>query len=117
MKILAVDTEKRRLGSFGEREAAKFLRKNGYRILRKNYCPDSSEIDIIAEDKETLVFIEVKTRSIEKMSTREPRPASAVTPEKQRSIFDAAIIFLSLFHALCWAIYASCLAISFCWFL
>ena len=54
--------KRRETGALGERIAGEFLRKNGYDILEKNYrCPDG-EIDIIARQKDTLVFIEVRTK-------------------------------------------------------
>ncbi len=97
MKILQVDTEKRRLGTFGEKAAARFLKKNGYRIKHKNYCPQGHEIDIVAENKEYIIFVEVKTRTIGRENQREPRPSSSVTPEKQRSVISAAKHYLA-FH-------------------
>ena len=95
MQILKIKTEKRLLGSYGERAACRFLRKNGYRIIKKNFVADSNEIDVIAEDKEALVFVEVKTRTIGKESPNEPRPASSVTPEKQRAIINAARVYIA----------------------
>ncbi|MBR7116242.1 MAG: YraN family protein [Clostridia bacterium] len=96
MKILEVDTEKRRLGNFGEREAEKHLKKKGYRILGRNFDDGEHEIDIIAKNRDTLAFVEVKTRSEAAKDPREPRPASAVTPEKQRGLISAARAYLSL---------------------
>ena len=90
MEILKVDTEKRRLGDFGEAEAAKFLRKNGYRILERNYVAMEHEVDIIVEDKYAVAFVEVKTRSMTSLGKIQDRPASSVTPEKQRKIIKAA---------------------------
>jgi putative endonuclease len=95
MKILEVLTRQRRIGNRGEKIAAKPLKKSGYRILCKNYVAFDNEIDIIAEDKTTVAFIEVKTRTVGRESANEPRPASAVTPEKQRKIIHAAKCFLA----------------------
>lgn len=78
------------LGRFGERAAARYLKKNGYKILERNYVAASHEVDIIAKSREYLIFVEVKTRTVGKEDPREPRPSSAVTPEKQRSIIAAA---------------------------
>lgn len=50
------------IGNKGENLACKFLQKNGYKILERNYRIRGGEIDIVAKDGETLVFIEVKTR-------------------------------------------------------
>ena len=97
MKIIKVDTENRRLGDFGENAAAKLLKKKGYRILERNYAPEDGEIDIIAQKDGITAFVEVKTRhtSDAKIARIEPRPASAVTPAKQRIIIDTAKIFLA----------------------
>lgn len=90
MKILQIKTEKRLLGSWGEKAARRFLRKNGYKIIKKNFVADSHEIDIIAENNEYLVFVEVKTRTLGTEHPNEPRPASSVDAKKQRAIISAA---------------------------
>ncbi len=94
MNILKVLTEKRRIGNVGEAAAAKYLRRHGYRILRRNYEALDGEIDIIARNREYYVFVEVKTRTVGHMSPKESRPAAAVTPEKQRKIISVAKWFL-----------------------
>jgi putative endonuclease len=78
---------RRLLGQRGEREAARWLRRQGFRILVRGYRTPRGEIDLIAREGDTVVFIEVKTR-------REGEPAEAVTPEKQRRISMAARHFL-----------------------
>ncbi len=75
------------LGDRGERAAAAYLRKRGMRIIVRNYKGAGGEIDLIARDGDTLVFIEVKTRQA-------GTPAEAVTPEKQKRITRAALAFL-----------------------
>jgi putative endonuclease len=75
------------LGDRGEREAARFLRKAGLRVLTRGYRTSEGEIDLIARDGDVLVFVEVKSR-------REGNPAEAVTPEKQRRLTLAALHFL-----------------------
>lgn len=92
-----IETEKRRLGDFGEGEAVKFLRRCGYRIKKRNYAPEGTEIDIVAETKTDVVFIEVKTRDVSSVGKYEERPASAVTPKKQRAIIDCARLYLSFY--------------------
>lgn len=95
MKILEVATEKRKTGNIGERAASRFLKRNGYKIIKRNYADSKNEIDIIAENKEYTVFVEVKSRTLGHQSPKEPRPASAVTPEKQRRIISAARYYIA----------------------
>ena len=90
MKILDILTPKRVTGNIGERLAAKFLKKAGYKIKAKNYVAHDREIDIIAESKEAIVFVEVKTRTVGQKNQNEPRPASSVTSEKQKKIISAS---------------------------
>ena len=90
MNILKILTKKRITGNVGEEIAAKLLKKKGYKILERNYVDENSEIDVIAENKTTLAFVEVKTRTVGCESPKELRPASAVNPEKQRKIIKAA---------------------------
>jgi len=78
------------LGRSGEEAAANFLKKNGYKILARNYKSRLGEIDIIAKDKDTLAFIEVKTRLSDKFGL----PQEAVMKSKQRQISKAALSFL-----------------------
>src|SRR4051812_27076180 len=77
----------RLLGDRGERQASLFLRGRGMRVLARGYRTARGEIDLIARDGETLVFVEVKSR-------RQGVPAEAVTPEKQRRITLASLHFL-----------------------
>ena len=82
--------EKKELGKKGEELAIGFLKKNGYRILERNYVCKLGEIDIIAKEKDTLTFIEVKTRT----SALFGPPQLAVTPSKQMQLSKAALYFL-----------------------
>jgi putative endonuclease len=66
------------LGSKGEDLAVRFLEKKGYRILSRNFRTPVGEIDVIAEDRNTLVFIEVKTRTDDSFG----HPFEAVTFRK-----------------------------------
>jgi putative endonuclease len=59
------------LGVLGERHAAKYLRKKGYRIVARNRRHREGEIDLIVMDKEFLVFVEVRTRASEDFMTPE----------------------------------------------
>lgn len=94
MNILKVLTKKRIVGNFGERAAARFLKKKGYQILEKSYVAKGHEIDLVAKDGDTVVFVEVKSRTLGHENPREPRPASSVTPEKQRGIITASRHFM-----------------------
>ena len=95
MKILELLTEKRKIGNVGEKAARKLLKKTGYKILEHNYVALGYEIDIIAADREHTVFCEVKTRTLGKENLCEPRPASSVTPEKQKKIISVAKFYNS----------------------
>ena len=84
-----------RLGREGEEMAARFLRKNGYKILRRNFrAPHGGEVDIICRDKrrKELVFIEVKTRTSEIFG----RPSDAVDREKRALILRGAMKWLKM---------------------
>ena len=74
------------LGLAGELNACEFLVKKGYKILEKNWRSGSWEIDIIAKQKDTLVIVEVKTRSNNYFG----EPYLAVTKQKQRLLIKAA---------------------------
>lgn len=79
------------LGKKGEEIALRFLKMNGYRILEKNYVCKMGEMDIIAKEKDTLVFIEVKTRT----STEFGPPQLAVNSRKQRQLSKVALNYLN----------------------
>jgi putative endonuclease len=85
-------TDSRTLGPLGENAAAAYLRNKGYRILERNYRFRRNEIDIIALERSTLCFIEVKTRS----SGEKGDPLEAVTIQKQKEIIKAAKAYLAL---------------------
>lgn len=82
--------EKKELGKKGEELALQFLKKKGYRILEKNYICRLGEIDLIAQEKDTLAFVEVKTRR----STAFGPPQMAVDQKKQEQLSKAALQFL-----------------------
>jgi len=84
------------LGRRGETAAAKFLKQLGYRILERGFDSPLGEIDIIAIDGRTIVFVEVKTRS----STEAGHPADAVDATKQRRMTQAALAYLKAHNLL-----------------
>ncbi len=77
-------------GKMGEEMAKEFLILNDYQILELNWRTGKAEIDIIAKDKEILVFVEVKTRGSELFGT----PESSVDAKKQRLVADAAALYM-----------------------
>jgi len=77
-------------GDRGEREAVRYVRGLGWRILARKHRNRLGEIDLIAQDGDTIVFIEVKTRR----SNAAGRPEDAITPAKQKQLTGAALAFL-----------------------
>ncbi len=82
--------QKKALGKRGEDLALRFLKKKGYKIVERNYICKMGEMDIIAQEKDTLVFVEVKTRT----STAFGPPQLAVNPAKQMQLSKVALNFL-----------------------
>ena len=81
---------KQQLGKSGEEFAVGLLKQNGYKIIARNYKTKLGEIDIIASDKDTICFIEVKLRSSDRFGT----PQEAVLAKKQRQISRASLLYL-----------------------
>ncbi len=83
--------DSRSSGRRGENLACRFLKKDKYKILEKNYRSRQGEIDIIAEDRKgVLCFVEVKARSRQDYGL----PIEAVTPSKQKKLLATAFIYL-----------------------
>jgi putative endonuclease len=80
-----------RLGNEGERSTAAYLADRGYHILERNFRCRGGEVDLIALDGATLVFIEVKARS----SLARGAPIEAVTALKQARVRKAASVYLA----------------------
>lgn len=78
------------LGGRGEMLAARYLRNKGYKIITRNFRCGMGEIDIVARDGKTLVFVEVKTRSEDS-----PTPEAQVNAQKQHQITKIARYYLS----------------------
>ena len=83
--------EKRLIGILGEKLVCKWYTDHKYSLLSVNYKTRFGEIDIIAENKNTVVFIEVKTRKDNKFSYAK----EAVTYSKQQKIKAAALQYIS----------------------
>jgi len=81
---------RQQFGEAGEALAARLLSKRGYKILETNHRNPLGEIDLIARDGDTLVFVEVKTRQ----SLHFGNPKWAVTPRKQRKLSMVALYYL-----------------------
>ena len=81
--------KRRNVGILGEKLARDFLKKRGYRILESNYrCPEG-EMDIVARHKDSLVFVEVRTkRSLEFGS-----PEESITPTKMEKLRAVAAYY------------------------
>ena len=79
------------LGIRGEEYARDYLIQQHYRILHTHYTNPYGEIDIIAKEKKTLCFIEVKTRSTAEYGI----PAEAITPRKRKRIINGASAYLA----------------------
>ena len=82
---------RKELAEIGEEAAANLLRAQGYRIRERNYRCPAGEIDIVAEHRGDLVFVEVKARS----ATERGEPSESVSPDKQRRISQAAASYLA----------------------
>lgn len=81
-------------GRKGERYAAEYMEKKGFRIVARNYAVGKSEIDFVAENEELFVFCEVKARiQTYGVPTRYGPPSRAVTREKRRHLLPAASLF------------------------
>lgn len=85
-------TARQELGARGEKAAAKFLRRHGYKVLLRGFRSRSGEIDIVCRHKDWLVFVEVKTRKSEQFGA----PSEAVDERKQRHITKVALDYLRL---------------------
>ena len=88
MSTLSGET-RQSLGQSSEDLAAAFLKKHGYRIIVRNKRFKIGEIDIVAMDGDTLVFIEVRSRS----DPAQVHPAETITPRKKQQIIRAAMAY------------------------
>jgi putative endonuclease len=78
------------LGQRGENVAARYLRDQGYKIIERNFRCEVGEVDIIARDGRTLVFVEVKTRAYD-----DPTPEDQVNQVKRHQLTKAATFYLT----------------------
>lgn len=87
---------RKEIGVLGEKLAQKHLQKRGYKILESNFRCPLGEIDIVAQKKETLVFVEVRTRS----STEFGAPEESITEAKKRKLVSLANFYLKTHQTL-----------------
>ena len=80
------------IGNYGERVAAAFLRRQGYKILTRNFKTTRGEIDLVCRHGDDLVFVEVKTRSAVDVVP----PAEAVDARKEAALNSTAQDYLDL---------------------
>ena len=81
-------------GNKGEDLACRFLLKQGYKILERNYRIRGGEVDIVAKDGEYLVFIEVKTRYTHEFGL----PSESITPFKIKALLKTALFYVQKIH-------------------
>ncbi len=80
------------IGKAGEDLACRYIEELGYKVINRNWhFSKNSEIDIIAKDKNTLVFIEVKTRTSQNFG----HPLEAITKNKLEKIFTAVLAYIN----------------------
>lgn len=77
-------------GNYGETLACKYLQKAGYKILERNYRIRGGEIDIVAKDKDELVFVEVKSR----WNHQYGLPVESITPWKIKHLMKSAAFYI-----------------------
>jgi len=80
------------MGDRGENLAATYLRKQGMKILERNFRCSVGEVDIVAREGQTLVFVEVKSRAYD-----DPAPEDQITPDKQHRLTKAGKVYLGRF--------------------
>jgi putative endonuclease len=82
--------ERKTLGDLGEQLAKNYLQKKGYKLIETNYRCHSGEIDIIARQKDCLVFVEVRTKSTLDYGT----PEESLSAKKQAHMIKSAYHYL-----------------------
>lgn len=97
------------LGDLGEELAAKYLIQRGYRILVRKYRCYFGEIDIVAQDKDTLVFVEVRSKS----SSEFGFPSESINIMKRERLKKVAIAFQKRFNLLDYNSRFDCVSILF----
>jgi len=83
--------DRQEVGKLGEKAARKFLKKRGYRIRETNFRCPHGEIDIVAQQKDYLVFVEVRTKSNLDFGT----PEESITQAKKKKLVALALTYTS----------------------
>ena len=91
MTMASVKSSNKPKGNLIETQAAAYLTREGYQILARNYAYQGGELDIVARDGKTLVFVEVKSV----WNNQEGNPAARVNALKQKKIWKTACHFLA----------------------
>jgi len=86
-----MQTRRQKTGRYGEALAERYLLKSGYKTVAKNWRCAAGELDIIARQGETLVFVEVRTRRSAQLGS----PEESITPAKQAKLTELAYTFLA----------------------
>ncbi|BDQ33845.1 YraN family protein [Pseudodesulfovibrio portus] len=81
----------KRIGDLGEDAAARYLESKGLRVLDRNWRFRQWELDLVCRDRDTIVFVEVKTRRAGSMTS----PADGLTPKKRARLVKAASRYLT----------------------
>ncbi len=85
-----MEDNRKTVGQLGEDEAAKYLKKNGYEIIERNYMISHSEIDIIAKNEKYIVFVEVRSKT----GTQFGSPEDSMSNSKRRQVRKTAELYL-----------------------
>ena len=88
--------KRKALGELGEKMAREYLKKKGYHILETNFRCREGEIDIVAQDKDYLVFVEVRTRTGSDFGT----PEESLTVAKKDRLVSLALAYLQTHRGL-----------------
>ncbi|MFZ3070388.1 MAG: YraN family protein [Anaerolineaceae bacterium] len=81
------------IGRWGEQIASQYFASKGYEIITRNYHTRYGELDLVTKKDQTLVFVEVKTRSNQEYGTGE----QAITPKKLQALRDSITVYLETF--------------------
>jgi putative endonuclease len=88
--------DRQEVGKLGEKAAQKFLKKRGYRIRETGFRCRHGEIDIVAQKKDYLVFVEVRTKSSSDFGT----PEESITQAKKEKLIASALTYTNTHHNL-----------------